>query len=95
MPAYIIADLDVRDVAKYEEYRARVPASIAAYGGRFVVRGGKVETLEGTWAPSRLVIVEFPSVERAKAWWNSDEYAEPKALRRAASRGQLLLVEGV
>jgi len=95
MPAYIVADVEVRDVARFEEYRARVPSSIAAYGGRFIVRGGSVETLEGTWAPTRLVILEFPSAAQAKAWWNSEEYAEAKVLRRAASRGQFLLGEGV
>jgi uncharacterized protein (DUF1330 family) len=95
MPAYIVADIRVQDDAKYELYRTRVPASLALYGGRFLVRGGKVETLEGTWSPSRLVILEFPSMERARAWWDSEEYAEAKELRRAASEGKFLLVEGV
>jgi uncharacterized protein (DUF1330 family) len=94
MAAYIIADIRVHDASKFEGYRARVPATLTPYGGRFIVRGGKVETIEGTWAPSRLVILEFPSMERAKAWWNSEEYAEPKELRQAASEGQFLLVEG-
>jgi uncharacterized protein (DUF1330 family) len=71
MPAYIVADVEVQDVAKFEEYRARVPASLAPYGGRFIVRGGHVETLEGTWSPTRLVILEFPSAAQAKAWWDS------------------------
>ena len=95
MAAYIVADVEVQDPKKFEEYRARVPASLAPYGGRFIVRGGKVETLEGTWSPSRIVVLEFPSVERAKAWWDSEEYAEPKRIRRAASRGQFIVVEGV
>ena len=95
MPAYIVADVEVQDVAKFEEYRARVPASLAPYGGRFIVRGGHVETLEGAWSPTRLVILEFPSAAQAKAWWDSKEYAEAKILRQASSRGQFLLVEGV
>jgi uncharacterized protein (DUF1330 family) len=94
MPAYIIADVEVHDAAKYEEYKRMVPASLASYGGRFIVRGGRTETLDGTWSPSRLIILEFPSAPQAKAWWHSGEYAEAKKLRESASRGQFLLVEG-
>ena len=72
-----------------------VPPSLAAYGGRFLVRGGKVETLEGNWAPRRFVIVKFPSLEKAKAWWNSAEYADAKALRQATAKTQMIMVEGV
>jgi len=95
MSAYIVVDIQVQDSEKFEKYRSLVPASLTPYGGRFVVRGGTVETLEGTWAPSRLVILEFPSAAQAKAWWHSNEYAEAKLLRQASSRGQFLLVEGV
>jgi uncharacterized protein (DUF1330 family) len=95
MAAYVIADIDVQDPVRYADYRKMVPASIEAYGGRFLARGGKVESLEGPWEPKRTVIVEFPSVERAKAWWDSDEYAPAKALRRAASQGSLILLEGL
>jgi uncharacterized protein (DUF1330 family) len=95
MSAYVIADIDVQDPVRYDDYRKMVPASIAAYGGRFLARGGKVESLEGPWEPKRTVIVEFPSVERAKAWWDSDEYAPAKALRRSASQGSLILLEGL
>jgi uncharacterized protein (DUF1330 family) len=95
MSAYVIADIDVQDPVRYADYRKMVPASIEAYGGRFLARGGKVESLEGPWEPKRTVIVEFPSVERAKAWWDSDEYAPAKALRRAASQGSLILLEGL
>lgn len=95
MPAYVIADIDVQDPVRYADYRAMVPASIEAYGGRFLARGGKVESLEGPWRPNRTVIVEFPSVERAKAWWDSEEYAPAKALRRSASQGSLILLEGL
>ena len=72
-----------------------VPPSLAAYGGRFLVRGGKVENLEGDWSPKRLVMVEFPSVERAKEWWDSPEYAEAKALRQATAKTQMIVVEGL
>ena len=95
MPAYVVVEIEVLDAGRYEDYKRMVPPSLAAYGGRFVVRGGAVETLEGDWAPKRLVILEFPSVERAKAWWGSQEYAEAKALRQATARTRMLVVEGV
>ena len=95
MPAYVVVEIEVLDAGRYETYKRMVPPSLAAYGGRFVVRGGAAETLEGEWSPKRLVIVEFPSVERAKAWWGSPEYAEAKALRQATARTQMLVVEGV
>src|SRR5688572_9870377 len=95
MAAYVIADIDVKDSDRYAEYRRMVLPTIAAYGGRFLARGGSVESLEGPWQPKRTVIVEFPSVERAKAWWDSPEYAPAKALRRATSEGSLILLEGV
>ena len=74
MAAYIIANVEVTDAATYERYRKDVPATIEKYGGRFLVRGGAVEALEGDFVPKRIVVLEFPSVERAKAWWNSPEY---------------------
>jgi len=95
MPAYIVVEVEVHDMERYERYKSMVPPSLAAYGGRFLVRGGKVENLEGGWAPKRFVMVEFPSVERAKEWWNSDEYAEAKALRQATASTQMIVVEGV
>ncbi|MFI5198080.1 MAG: DUF1330 domain-containing protein [Thermoanaerobaculia bacterium] len=95
MSAYVLVDVVVRDPAKYESYKALVPPSIAAYGGRFIVRGGAVEELEGSWKPSRLVILEFPSAERARAWWSSPEYAEAKALRLATATSKMILVEGL
>ena len=70
MPAYVIAHIDVKDPVRYEDYKRMVPPSIAAFGGRFLARGGATETLEGEWRPKRLVIVEFPSA-RARAWWHS------------------------
>ena len=95
MSAYIIVQVDVKDPVRYEDYKRLVPASLAKYGGQFVVRGGRTETLEGTWSPKRFVMVEFPDVQRAKAWWASAEYAEAKALRQATSHTEMIVVEGV
>jgi uncharacterized protein (DUF1330 family) len=94
MPAYIVVEVEVEDPIRYEDYKKMVPPSLAEYGGRFLVRGGQVENLEGTWSPKRLVITEFPSVEQAKAWWSSPEYADAKALRQATAKSQLIVVEG-
>ncbi|MGZ5435620.1 MAG: DUF1330 domain-containing protein [Pyrinomonadaceae bacterium] len=94
MPAYIVVEVEVEDPVRYEDYKKMVPPSLAAYGGRFLVRGGKVENLEGDWAPKRFVIAEFPSVDQAKAWWSSPEYAEAKALRQATAKTQMIVVEG-
>lgn len=94
MTAYIIAEIDVQDPTAYEEYKRQVPASIAAHGGRYVARGGRAECLEGGPAPKRIVVLEFPDYERAKAWWGSAEYAGPKALRQSASAGRLVVVDG-
>ena len=80
---------------RYEDYKRMVPATLVPFGGRFVVRGGLTEILEGAWQPSRLVLLEFPSVERARSWWNSPEYAEARALRQATSDGTLIILEGV
>ena len=95
MPAYVIAEVNVTDPAGFEEYRKQVPATIAKYGGRFVVRGGAVEALEGDWRPARLVVAEFPSVQHARRWYDSPEYKEPKALRQRTAKTKILLVEGV
>jgi uncharacterized protein (DUF1330 family) len=95
MSAYLIVDLDARDPAGLEEYRQQVPATIAKYGGRYLVRGGKFETLEGNWQPKRVVVLEFPSVEQAKRWYDSAEYRPLKAMRFKASNSNMVLVEGV
>ena len=94
MPVYFIVDLEVTDPAGFEEYRQLVPATIQQYGGRYVVRGGAVETLEGDWQPKRVVVLEFPSLEQAKRWYNSEAYRDPKALRFKTAKCQLILVEG-
>lgn len=95
MAAYVIANVEVTDAATYERYRKDVPATIGKYGGRFLVRGGALEALEGDFVPKRIVVLEFESVERAKAWWDSPEYRPLRALRQSASRGALFVVEGV
>jgi uncharacterized protein (DUF1330 family) len=95
MPAYVIVDVTVTDPATMEEYRKHVPATFAKYGGRFLVRGGTHQTVEGDWKPNRLVILEFPSMEQARRWYDSDEYREPKAMRLRAGRANLVFVEGV
>jgi uncharacterized protein (DUF1330 family) len=95
MAAYVIADLTIMDPQGFEQYRQMVPATIAKYGGKYVVRGGKLETLEGSWEPQRLVILEFESAERAKEWWASEDYREAKALRQRTAQTNLLIVEGV
>jgi uncharacterized protein (DUF1330 family) len=95
MAAYVVVQVEVKDPVRYEGYKKMVPASLEKYGGRFVVRGGQVHVMEGTWAPKRFVLVEFPSVEQAKAWWASPEYAEAKALRQATAESQLIIVEGL
>jgi len=95
MAAYVIASVTVKDPVRYEDYRRAVLPTIEKYGGKFVARGGRVDVLEGEWRHNRLVIVEFPSVARARQWWESEEYAGPKALRQATAESDLVIVEGL
>jgi uncharacterized protein (DUF1330 family) len=95
MPAYVLAHVDVRDPVRYEDYKKMVPASIQKFGGRFIARGGNVEVLEGSWHPKRLVLVEFPSLDAARQWYASEDYAAAKALRQATSIGDLVVIDGV
>lgn len=95
MAAYIIADVEITDAVAYERYRQEVPAIIAAYGGRYLARGGAVEVLEGTWSPARAVIVEFPSLAALKAFWASPEYQPLRAIRERAAKSNLVAVEGL
>ena len=95
MTAYVVAEIEILNPAGYKEYTTTVPATIAKYGGRFLVRGGTAEVLEGDWPERRRVIIEFPSLDAAKRWWNSPDYEKPKAKRRANSNGRLLLLDGV
>lgn len=95
MTAYIIVDIAISDPELYEEYKKQVPPTLERYGGRFLVRGGRIESLEGDWSPKRLVILEFDSSEQAKQWWSSAEYMTPKALRQAAAKTSMIVVQGV
>jgi uncharacterized protein (DUF1330 family) len=95
MAAYVLAEIEITNPDGYKEYTTTVPATIAQYGGRFLTRGGAVEVLEGDWPQRRRVIIQFDSMAAAKRWWDSPEYAKPKAMRRANSNGRLLLLEGV
>ena len=95
MSGYVIGNINVTDPDAFEEYRGMVPATVAAYGGKYLVRGGVADVVEGDWTPNRLVVLEFESVERAREWYNSPEYTPAKAVRLKASTGDLLFVEGV
>jgi len=94
MAAYLIAEVDVHDAALFEEYRKLVPATIARHGGKYVVRGGATETLEGGWTPKRIVVLEFPSMDQARKWYSSSDYAPALALRLKAANSKAILVEG-
>lgn len=95
MSAFVIADIEVLDAKGFDAYRAQVPPIIARFGGRYVVRGGNAEALEGAWAPTRVVVLEFPDRAAARAWWSSHDYADAKALRQRCARTQLIIVDGV
>jgi uncharacterized protein (DUF1330 family) len=94
MKAYIVADIEIADPEAYEAYRRDVPAMIAAYGGLYLVRGGATRVLEGDWQPRRMVILEFPSMQQAEAFYGSPEYQALKAIRVGASHSRLIAVEG-
>lgn len=94
MKAYVIVDVTITDPSRYEEYKKLTPASVEPFGGKFIVRGGTAERLEGDWQPGRIVVIEFPSLEKAKEWWSSDVYAPAKALRQSASITQMIVAEG-
>ena len=95
MAAYLILDIHVKDPEEYAAYRERAPATLEAYGGRYLVRGGPHEVVEGDWNPERVVVVEFPSAERAREWYASPEYQEIVDMRKRAAPSQCVLVEGV
>jgi uncharacterized protein (DUF1330 family) len=94
MAAYVIGEIEVTDPATYDEYRKQVVATVQKFGGRFVVRGGKVEALEGGWSPQRIVVLEFPTLADAQRWYRSADYAPLIKLRQKAARGKLIAVEG-
>jgi uncharacterized protein (DUF1330 family) len=95
MSAYVVVEIDIHDAATYERYKTLVPPTIAAYGGRYLARGGAVDTLEGDWAPARVVLLEFPSAEQARAWWSAPEAAHIKALRQQSARTRMIVVTGL
>ena len=94
MPAYIIVEIEVVDPVRYEEYKKQAADTVHKYGGEYIVRGGKTEILEGNWKPKRIVILKFPTVDRAKEWLNCEEYREPRKLRHATSKTNMLVIEG-
>jgi uncharacterized protein (DUF1330 family) len=93
--AYVIVEVNVTDPQLFGEYAKGVPATIAAYGGKYVVRGGAVESKEGGWTPKRVVVLEFPSLEQARKWYHSPEYKPLLEMRLKAANAKLILVEGV
>jgi uncharacterized protein (DUF1330 family) len=95
MAAYVIADIEILDSAGFEEYRRQVPATIAAHGGRYLARGGATEVLEGAWSPKRCIILEFPDMDRFRAWWSSPEYMPLRAIRERATKSNLIVTQGL
>lgn len=95
MPVYAIFDIAVTDPERYEDYKKLAPPAIAACGGKYLARGGQLDVLEGDWNPSRIVVLEFPTAEQAKAWIDSPEYREARALRHATATTNAILVEGL
>ena len=95
MPAYLLVEIEIHNPEEYEHYKTLTPASLAPFGGRFLARGGKAETVEGEGQPARVVVVEFPSMEKARQWWSSPGYAEAKLIRQRAAKTRMILVEGI
>jgi uncharacterized protein (DUF1330 family) len=95
MAAYVVVDIDVTDPVGYEEYKKLAAPTVAAYGGRYVVRGGAVEALEGDWVPKRFVILEFASAAQAKEWYASQEYHAAKKVRHRTATTNMIVVEGL
>jgi uncharacterized protein (DUF1330 family) len=94
MSVYVIVDISIENAETYERYKLLAPATLAVYGGKYLVRGGATTVLEGTWNPTRLVILEFASAEAARRWWSSPEYAEAKALRQSCTQTNMLILDG-
>lgn len=95
MRAYVIVEITIHDAELYEEYKKLTPASIAEFDGRFIVRGGKTVSMEGDWMPQRIVIAEFPSLEKAQEWWHSEGYEKAKKIRHASAETKMIIVEGI
>ena len=95
MSAYVIVEIDIVDPAGYEEYKTLAGATVKKYGGKYIVRGGETEVLEGDWKPKRIVVLQFDSMQRAKDWLHCEEYREPRKMRHRTARTNMILVEGV
>ena len=95
MAAYLVVDCKVIEPARYEHYKRLAPAAVARYGGRYIARGGETVVLEGSWQPNRVVVLEFPSLEQARAFYDSPEYREARAAREGAAQMNMIAVEGV
>jgi uncharacterized protein (DUF1330 family) len=95
MAGYIVVDVEITDPTEYQTYAKQTSATLERYGGKFLVRGGDAKSLEGDWKPKRLVIIEFPSVEQAKAWYDSPEYSSIIGIRHRSAVSRMLLVQGV
>jgi uncharacterized protein (DUF1330 family) len=95
MTAYVIVDINVTDPVRYEDYKQLATPTVELYGGKYIARGGKTETLEGDWSPTRLVILQFENIEQAKNWLNSTEYSEARALRHQTAVSNMVVIEGV
>ena len=95
MSAYVIVEIDVTDPIDYEEYKKQAGATVAQHGGKYIVRGGKTEVLEGDWKPKRIVVLQFESMQRAKEWLNCEEYREPRKMRHRTAKTNMILVEGL
>ena len=95
MPAYIIVEIEITDPVGYEEYKKPAAATVEQYGGKYIVRGGACETLEGDWKPKRIVVLQFDNMKGAKAWLSSPEYVEPRKQRHRTAKTRMILVEGL
>ncbi|MBI3578000.1 MAG: DUF1330 domain-containing protein [Ignavibacteriales bacterium] len=94
MAAYVIVDVEVKDPVRYEEYKAMAAPTVALYGGKYIVRGGTTEILEGAYKPNRIVVLEFETMEQARQWWHSPEYSNAKQLRQSIATTTMFIVEG-
>ncbi len=94
MPAYVIVEVKIHDAEGYEAYKKLTPGAVAAFGGKFIIRGAQTECLEGDWHPERIVVLQFESVSKAKEWWASEEYKGAKKIRQASAQTKMIIVNG-
>jgi uncharacterized protein (DUF1330 family) len=95
MAVYVVVDIDVHDPDRYEAYKRLAAPTVEGHGGKYLVRGGAVEILEGEWQPKRFVVLEFPTVDHATEWWSSEDYAPAKKIRHETANTNMILVQGV